>query len=837
MWTAAWKGLLGHRLRFALTALSIALGVGLIAASYMFTDSLDAAFGDLFNTTLSGFDLQVRGEVDEELSFVQGAPLPEALVAEIRATPGVTAASGSIVGFVNMASDGESLAPGNTLSFVVSWPELVDAFELRSGNRPQNQGEGALDPATAQRAGLAIGDEITATGVGAPIPIRVTGTASIEGFDSFGGAVSLYVPLAAAQELLGLSGQVLTIEVETDQPIEAMVERIGPVLPEGVEVVSAQSAAEEQLATFKEALGFINTFLLVFAGVTVFVAAFLIQNTFRIIVAQRTQELATLRLVGATRRQVLGMVMVEAGLVGLLASALGLGLGVLLAGLIRRLLNFGGTLPDSPFTLAPRTVAVAVATGLVITAGSALLPARGASRIPPIAALRLVHSPDSAATNRRRSLVGGALAILGIGFLAAGLIGFDLPLSDITLVGIGAGLIFIGVAVLTSVWARPITSRLGRPLLGLGVTGRLAVDNAGRAPRRTAATASALMVGLALVGLTLVLADSLSSTADRLIGDRFRADLVVAPAGLGGGGLSPVLAEGLDSLPEVALVAPVRDGQVLFDGESRTMLGGDTDKLGDLVNFTVEAGAIADVTDDRIGLREGLIDNARIGDQVTVEFARTGRKTFSVAAIFSARGLGASLLVDRETFVSNFTEQFDSQIFVGLAEGVSVDQGKEAVESALQETVGIQVFDQGELATEAGERIDELVLLVFGLLGVAVVIAVIGITNTLTLSVIERRREIGLLRAVGLSRRQLRAAISWEAVLIALLGAVLGMGLGLIFAWAVITAIESEVLRLSIPWDRVGWALAGAALAGLLAAAIPAWRASKKNILEAIAYE
>lgn len=836
MWKAAWKGFTGHRLRFALTALSIALGVGLVAASYMFTDSLDRAFDDLFSATLSGFDIQVRPEVDENLAFTQGAPLPSELVEEIADLPGVDAARGSIFGFAQVSAGGASLNNGTSPTFVVSWPDLVDAFRVRSGDEP-GAGEAALDPTTASRAGLSPGDEMVVTGVGAPQALEFSGTAAIEGFESFGGVVSVYVTLETAQELLDLENQVLTIEIETRQSLETMIASVETILPEGVEAVSAQSAAEEQLATFKDALGFLNTFLLVFAGVTVFVAAFLIQNTFRIIVAQRTHELATLRLVGASRSQVRRLVLVEAGVVGLVASGLGLGLGVVLARAIRRLLAFGGSLPESPFELAPRTVLVAVATGLVITIASALLPARAASRVNPIAALRRVSAPDSPGTTRRRGIAGLLITLFGAGSLVTGLLDLELPVSNLVLVGAGAGLIFIGVAVLAAVFARPVTATIGAPLITLGVPGRLAVDNAGRAPRRTAATASALMVGLALVGLTLVLADSLKTTADRLIGDRFEADLVVAPAGFGASRLSPQLAVDLTELPEVATLAAVRDGQVLFRNETRTLLGGPTALLPELVNFTIIEGDIAGITGNRIGMRSGLAEGLSIGDPVTIEFARTGPKTLELAAIFEARGIGAGLLVDSSTFAANFTEQFDSQIFLDLGNGVSLEEGRERVETVTARYVGTQVLDQEELAGEASNRIDELVRLVFGLLGVAVVIALIGITNTLTLSVLERRREIGLLRAVGLSRRQLRAAINWEAILIALLGALLGMGLGLVFAWAVISALDDEVLRMSIPWDQVGLAFVGAAFAGLVAAAVPAWRASRRNILEAISYE
>lgn len=844
MLLAMWKGLVGHRLRFALSALAIALGVGLVAASFMFTDSLDQAFDDLFGSTLGGFDIQVRPEVDDDLAFfTQGKPLDEDLVGRVLAVEGVEAAEGSLFGIAQIAIHGEPVQTGQTPSFIVSWPSLIAAFGVRSGEQPDQVGEAALDPSTAERHQVVQGDSIQVIGVGEPQTFTVTGTAGLEGFDSFGGAASAYVPLATAQELLDLPGQILTIEVQADEqlPLDEMIGRIEEVLPSGVEAVSAQSAAQEQLATFKDGLGFLNTFLLVFAGVTIFVAAFLIQNTFRIIVAQRTQELAMLRAVGASRRQVTGMVLSEAIVVGVLASIAGLGLGVILAQLIRRLLSFGGALPSAPLQLAGRTVLVALSTGLVITVVSALLPARSASRVAPVAALRQVHSPDSAGTLRRRSLVGSGLTLSGLAILAAGLV-LDRPnprIPDIALVGAGAGLIFIGVAVLTAVFARPVTATLGMVLKATGVPGRLAVNNAGRSPRRTAATASALMVGLALVGMTLVLADSVKSTASRLLDERFKADLVVSPAGFGGSRLSPELAVRIRDIPQVALASAVRGGQVEVRDETRFMIGADLASLEQLVDFKTIEGALTDITPGSIGIRRGLAEDLglHVGDKVGVRFARTGDQTFDVAAVYDVQGIGAGLLMDLSTFTANFTEQFDDQIFIDLANGVDLDEGKAAIEEVAATYVGAEVLDQSEFKEQASAQIDQLVRLIFGLLGVAVVIAVFGITNTLSLSVLERTREIGLLRAVGMSRRQLRSSISWESVLIALLGALLGMALGLFFAWAVIAALEDDFLRLSIPWSQVALAVFAAAVAGVAAAVVPAWRASRKEILTAIAYE
>ena len=843
MLRATWKSLLGHKLRFALTGLSIALGVGLVSASFMFTDSLGRAFDDLFGATLAGFDVQVRPEIDSDLDFAQGEPLDEELVDAVERIPGVAAAEGSIFGFAQVVIDGEAVQTGGPPTFVVSWPELIPDFGVRSGARPTGPDEVALDPATALRLEVELGETIQLIGVGEPQTFTFTGTASLEGFDSFGGSVSAYVPLTTAQEILGLAGKVLTIEVTgTDsEQVDALIRDIEGILPAGVEAVSGQTAAQEQLATFKDALGFLNTFLLVFAGVTVFVAAFLIQNTFRIIVAQRTRELALLRAVGASRRQVTVMVLGEAAVVGVVAAIFGIGMGVLLAQLIRRLLSFGGSLPAAPFELQPRTVAVALGTGLIITLVSAVLPARVASRVPPVAALQQVHIPPAAGSLRRRGIMGGSIVGLGLAILAAGLLWEreNQTIPDIALVGAGAGLIFIGVGILAAVVARPVTATLGRPLRSLGVPGRLAVDNAGRSPRRTAATASALMVGLALVSLVLILAQSLDATASRLLDERFRADLVVAPAGFGGSRLSPEIADQLSLLPEVELAARVRGGQVEVEEETRFLIGGDPALLEQVVDFTVTAGAITDIGPGAIGIRQGLAEALRLalGDTVTVRFARTGDQDFRLAAIYDARGLGAGLLVDLDSFTANFTEQFDDQIFISLADGVAIEAGRAATETVIEPFAGVQVLDQSEFREQTSQQIDQLVLLVFGLLGVSVVIAVVGITNTLTLSVHERIREIGLVRAVGMSRGQLRRSITWESILIAILGGVLGITLGVFFAWAVVTALEDDVLFLSVPWARLALALGAAAVAGVVAAVVPAWRAGRRNILEAIAYE
>jgi putative ABC transport system permease protein len=843
MWRATWKGLIGHKLRFALSALAIALGVGLVAASFMFTDSLGRAFDNLFSAALTGFDAQVRPQVDEDLIFGIGEPLGEELVDQIAALDTVAGAQGSLFGFAQLVVDGKPVQNGGAPTFVISWPELLSTFVVKSGTRPATDSQLAIDVTTAQRLGIEPGAPVGLIGSGPPETFTLAGTAGLEGFDAFGGAVTVYLNLPTAQRVLGLEGKVMTIEVAATEGTDPadLLARLQAVLPDGVEAVTIQSAAEQQLDTFKDALGFLNTFLLVFAGVTVFVAAFLIQNTFRIVVAQRTRDLALFRAVGASRRQVMAMVVGEGLLVSLLASFAGLGLGYLLALGIRQLLSFGGSLPNAPLQLAPRTILVGVLTGVGLALVSAILPARAAGRVPPLEAIRQSAAPIGLRGTGKRIAIGGALTVIGGAFLAIGLL-VEVEsehISEITLVGIGAGLTFIGVAVLTAVIARPMSSVLGRPLRVLGVPGRLAQDNAGRNPRRTAATASALMVGLALVSLVMILADSIKATTDRLLGDRFRADLVVNAAGLGGARLSPEIADRLATLPETEVVAAARGGQVLVGDRTRFVVGADAGLLARTIDFAVEDGEMALLTPGTIGLRRQLAEDLgfQVGDTLNITFARTGEKPFEVVVIWEAEAVGGGLLIDIEDFEANFVERFDDQVFILFAPGVDSESGRRAVESVTDEFPGAQVQDQTEFRDEAASQIDQLVRLVFGLLAVAVVISLLGITNTLSLSVLERTREVGLLRAVGLSRRQLRRSIVWESVLIAVFGGLIGTVLGVIFGWAVVSAIESDVLVLAIPWNQLLLAVLVAGLAGVGAAALPAWRASRQQILAAIAYE
>lgn len=845
MWRAVWKAAIGHRARLTISVLTVAFSVGFIVATLVFTDSLDRAFGELFEDTFAGFDLQVRSEVEPGLDFAVPAPLDAGLLATVRQVPGVEQAQGSVTGFLQLIDgSGNPVETGGPPTFGLSWPEIQTIAEPREGRPPERDDEIAVDAATAARIGAQPGDRLRVIGLGNPEPVTLTGTVGFGDADSAGGVISVFLTVPAAQKLFDLDGRYSTIEVVAAEGVDAdaLIARLEPALPDGVEAVSVEALARQQVEGFKEAIGFIRTFVLVFGGVALFVGSFVISNTFRITVAQRTRELALMRAIGAGARQVTVLVMGEAVVIALIASFTGLGFGIGLAVFLRWLLGRTGlALPSGPLELTAGTALVAVATGTLVTLVAAVIPAWKASQVPPVAAMR--EGLVAAVPRRLRTLglIGAPLTAAGLSMLAAGLLA-DLPGPlegrNTELVGAGAGALFIGVAVLTAAFARPLAGAVGRPLRVTGVSGVLARENAMRNPGRTAATASALMIGVTLVGLVTILASSTQTTADRLLADRFRADLILIPGSFSSFGFSPEVARRVAAVEGVEVAAPLRRGQILIGDDTRLIAAGPPEELDRVVRYVVEAGSIADVGGDSLGIRSDAAGELGVGlgDMLTVTFGATGDVPLRVAAIYAADGPPSPFLIDLDTYAANFAEGLDAQVFVRFAPGADPEATTAAVEAAIADFPGIEVQDQDAFRTEATSRIQGLVNVLYGLLGVAVVIAVFGVVGTLLLSVVERTREIGLLRAVGMSRRQVRRMITAEAVVIAGLGGILGTVLAVFLGWAVVETIGEELI-LDMPVGRLLASLGIAGLLGVLAAVYPAWRASRLNVLAAIAYE
>lgn len=603
--------------------------------------------------------------------------------------------------------------------------------------------------------------------------------------------------------------------------------------PLGTEVITGDELTTEDQTMVKDGMSFFFVFLTMFALIALLVGSFIIYNSFSILVAQRTKEMALLRALGASRRQVLGSVLLEATFVGLIASAVGIlaGIGVAL-GLKALLDAIGLEMPPGSIVVSIRTVLIAAGAGLGVSIASAILPARRAARVAPIAAMRdEVATPDSG----RRRLIGGiSVTAVGAAVTGLGLVGE----ASIALVGLGSLVLFVGVVALGPALARPVSWLLGAPLARWrGAAGLLARENAMRHPKRTAATAAALMIGVSLVVLIAVMASSMKASVNGAVESALPGDIVIDSGAFGLGGLSTDLATRLADLPEVGSVGGIRMAAAEVDGAPTELYAGDVGSLQQLIDVHVASGSIDQLGADDIAVSQSVADEAgwTLGQVVPVRFAETGVQQLKIAAVYTETQIVGDYFVGLDVYERNTADQFDQKVMIDFADGVDAEQGRTAVTAIADDYPQGEVQDLAQVKAAKAEQIDMLVNLVYALLSLAVLIALLGIANTLALSIFERTRETGLLRAVGMTRGQLRATIRYESVIIALLGTTLGLGLGLVFSWAMVTALNSEGLDvLSVPIGQLGSVVVIAALAGVAAALLPARRAARLDVLTAI---
>ena len=693
-----------------------------------------------------------------------------------------------------------------------------------------------MDAATAQTYGFTVGQRVRILSDG---PSR---TFTISGIAQFGPAASLQgdtfagFNMPTAQAVLNRTGEFDTISVITKPGADkAAVQRdIAKVLPPGVEVVTSQTVVNETMTAVDHSLSFFNTALLVFAFISLFVGAFTIYNTFSIVIGQRTRELALLRAVGASRRQVFGSVLAEAAVVGFVSSAVGIGIGVLAAVGLKALIGgFGITLPSGPLVFETRTVVVGVLVGTGVTVVSAIGPARRAVRIPPVAALTdRPGDGDRSASLRRLTAWGAGLAVAGAAILALGL-----TKPKVQLVGFGAVCLFIGVAMLAPAAARPLSRAIGSPFARLlGEPGKLGQENSMRNPRRTAQTASALMVGLALVSPIAVFGASLSSSVTSSVDQATSANLILTATGRQTG-LSSVVPAVTAKAEGVTVETTVYRGQFQVQGSLQTLTGVATTHLSDTVTLNMTSGSPAALDNGEL-----LIDSATattkhlsVGNTVSVKFAATGTTTLRIGGVYQANELVGSYLGSSGLFLANY--QHPAPAVVLLRTTGTTGSGT-TVQNALSAYPNVQVQTRGQYEQAETTRVDALLGLVYALLALAVVIALIGIVNTLMLSVLERTHEIGLLRAVGMRRRQVRSMIRSEAVILSIFGAVLGIVIGTPMGLALVASLRQQgITETSVPYSTLAIFLIVAAALGLVAAGWPARRAAKLDVLAAIATE
>ncbi len=845
------KGLLAHKLRLALTALAVVLGVAFMAGSLVLTDTIRSVFDNLFAEVNSGVDAVVRKQETFEGQFGQSqrGRVTQQELELVESVPSVAAAEGQVAGPAALADENGDLIgnPGQgapTLAFNWSTVPELNQFTLVEGAAPQGR-QVVVDKGTADDNDLAVGDTVRVLTQAGAEEVTISGVATFGDSNSLAGANIVLFETSVAQELVGKPGKFEQIAVVGQDGVsqQQVVDDIAAVLPAGTEAITGAAITDENQSDVADQLGFFTTFLLIFAGIALFVGSFIIYNTFSIIVVQRSREMALLRAIGAGRRQVLGSVMLEALVVGLLASAVGIVAGIALAfGLKAALAGLGLDLPDSGTVVKSGTIVTSMLVGTLITVVAALFPARKAAKVPPIAALRdIAH--DTSGSSKGRRIAGLAFAVLGIGLAAKGLAD-----EDATTLGYGLLGIFLSVATLGPVIAGPISRVLAWPIPRLkGITGVLARENAIRNPKRTASTAAALMIAVTLIGFITIFADSAKASVDKSIDQNFNGDFVIDSQTFGQGGLPVAMADELNALPEVAAAAGVRlsQAQIAFGAE---FIGGvDPAVIFDVVDVgEIQGDPNALQREDAIALSAEQAEEfgLGLGDTINVRFpANDDISEFEIVALYERPdainvNFPLDYLFGLPAYEANVEDQYDTQVIVELADGVSQEEGRRAVESVTDGYPLAKVQDQDELKASQAQQINQFLALIYVLLGLAVIIAFIGIVNTLGLSVYERTRELGLMRAVGMSRRQVRTSIRWEAVIIALLGTALGLVLGIVFSYTLVAVLESQGFNtFRLPIGQLLLLSVFAAGLAVLMAAWPARRAARLNVLDAIATE
>ena len=843
------KGIWAHKLRLSLTALAVVLGVGFIAGTFIYTDTIGKAFDGIFDDAFEGVDIVVSA--DSELQFGEGIHLPEEEVLALAEVEGVDRLDPFLqgLGVVVLDNEGEPIGGGGPPQFAFSFMETdadTGGFTLRDGDYPQGSDEVVIDATTVADSNFALGDSVSIVApTGPATSYTLVGIAGFGEEDNLGGATSALFDLRTAQSILGREGQLTgaSIRVTPGDDVDDIIARLEPSLPEGARAISGQTAAEEQAGEVQEGLAFFNTFLLSFGFIALFVGTFTIANTFRIIVTQRTRELALLRALGASARQVNRMVLIEAVIIGTVASVAGIVVGLGLALLLKVGLEvFGLALPSVSLTLQPRTIFVALIVGIGVTVISAVLPARRASRVAPMAALRtdLVAPPRKALT--LRAIVGSTVTAFGLAVLFFGLfVSLEAGPPEIVYVGVGAGITFIGVSLLSPLVARPAARVIGWPFTKLyRVPGKLAQENAIRAPRRTSATAAALMIGVTLVTLAAVMAASIRGAIDEIIGTGIEADVIIRSASDFDptASFTPELAARAAEDESVDEVSRQQTGFALFN-ETEAFVYGIEPNYRDFFPPDSSEGVLIPGPGEVV-IEKGISEDNELplGSDLVLAFEATGVQEFTVVGIATGDTWADVIALSQEEWVENYEVESDTQVFVRAASGFTPEEVQANLTVLAEDvpTAQVQTFDELQSDVEAG--INQLLNLITGLLALAVFIALIGVTNTMTLSVFERTREIGLLRAVGLSRKQTRRMVRSEASIIAVFGAVLGIIIGLFFAWAIIQALGEEGFdSFVIPFGTLAFWILATGVLGVVFAIFPAWRASRLDVLEAIAHE
>ena len=846
------RGLLARKVRAVLTGLAVLLGVAMISGTYVFTDTINSTFDKVFQDANEGVDVVVSGrsEFDTDAGAVS-QEIPDSLVDRVKRVPGVLLAAGNVEDTASIfKANGDQIKTGGAPPLLFSRPpERFDPLNYVEGEPPANPGEVAINKGTADDENLKIGDRVSLVGRAGRENFTISGLATFGDVESLGGATVSVVTLPRAQVLADQPGQVDSIQVAAEPGVTPtdLVRRIEAVMPNTVEVKTGQQEADDEAESIQNSLSFLNILLLVFAGIAVFVGAFIIFNTFSITVAQRTKEFALLRTMGASRGQVLRSVLLEALIVGLVASILGILLGILTAQGISALFKaLGVDLPQEGLVLKSRTIIVGLLVGTIVTIVASLAPARRATRVPPLAAMR-----DEAAVaeppTRRRKIVSWVLLIAAAAAILFALFGGAPASQALSLLGLGAIVLFIAVALLSPRLVPLIAGAVGYPLERFrGVAGRLARENAMRNPSRTAVTAAALMIGLALVTFVSILAAGVKASIDDTVENRQKAELVVLNNDGQFTPISPESAAAIRRVPGVGVVSELKSSQAKFDGVGGKPYGSGIDPptFDRIWNLDITEGPPnlpATLTPRDIGLEKDFADanSLDVGDTVHVTTPIGNTPDFRVTGIFEDKsGLVGDYMVTGPVIARQFGQRDDDLQFIAVQPGANVDAVQTRIERVLEQRFPIaEVQNKSEFKDSITGGIDQFLALIYALLSLSVIVSLFGIVNTLVLSIHERTREIGMMRAIGTPRSLVRRIVRYESVITALIGAALGLTVGFILGVVTTVALEDEGFLLSIPIGSLIVFAVLAVIAGVVAAIPPARRASRLNVLEALAYE
>ena len=842
MLSATIKGMLAHKLRLFLTATSIALGVAFLAGTLMLNSSMQRAFDDLFASVSSGMDTVVRGEAaDAQAAAADERPaVPAAVLDEVRGIEGVATAEGRVEGYALLTdSHGKPIQPNGapTLGTNLSEdPALRGEVTLRSGRAPQTPDEVAVDATSAKEGDLTLGSQVKVLFQGPAQTFTLVGIVGYGDEDDLGGSTTAYFERETAQRLLGNKGTFDTIVAKAAEGMSEseLADRVDAALPNGFEALTGEAVADERADAAKDGLGFLTIALTVFAGIALFVGSFIIWNTFSMQVAQRSRELALLRAIGATRRQVMRTILAEAVLLGLVASAIGIILGVGMArGLTGLMDGFGFSLPTAGLQVQASTVAIGLVVGTVMTVVAAVAPARRATKVLPVEALRDA-APVAERFSRLRLVIGVVLIGSGVTGLLLALFG---P-APVIFIAVGVVAAVLGVTTLAPLFMRRLAATIGWPLRSRGLPGDLARQNAMRNPKRTASTAMALVIGLTMVSTVAVFAASLKVSFTDVLSNSSHGDLYVLTPSSQAPGYSPEVTAMVREVDGVALVSPTAFGQAEFDGTRTPFNSIDPATVEQAMDLGMVEGDAGSLTDTGVLVTEDVAktNGWELGDSVPAAFPGHPDVRLEVQGVTDGSGfVNTDYVISGEAHTAFMPDRLEGTSVVVVEEGEDIAVVENRIAEALANQPDATVMDQAEFEGAMAALIDQLLGLVTVLLLLAVVIALLGIVNTLALSVFERTRELGLLRAVGMTRGQVRAMVRWESVVISVIGALLGAGLGIGLGVALTRALADEGIdQIAVPGTQLGLYVVAAALAGVIAAVGPARRASNVDVLRAV---